>query len=439
MPVSTPKLLRLSLYLTFNNDDIDISLQRLLDKIDLVVDTFRVDHSRVRLAEVHLGDETGMISLRARDDQISFFQGLLSSSISIDKPPALVIRNCFVELYQNTNIRLSVNKWGKISAYPDGVNSTPSPPLSINSLFHLSKIDFSGSTGLAINVKVLPPMAPKSQQRVEAYMKSKLNHKQAQFAESQGRFQQKKSPQRPSGQNHYSHRADGRKREPQQRKDCAHFQEQDNGNVMMVGYGVYPIPPLEWYYHQQQYFQDQMYAQPYTRESQDQTIPAWTYSPVIDDGNTMSPHHMRTDQTHIQNDRNSDQSILDAHSNVSASTINFSMTANSTLGNDQTLETKGDTRLKQIHMFSESEKNDLTKLSMKDIQHTQRKPNTSAPSQLTLTHFFENISIRDTKRSSSPMSSSIALSSSPAASNNKMDASAKAYAPITNYGKYVSY
>ena len=34
------------------------------------MDKRRVDQSRVRLAEVEIGDETGTVSLRARDEQI---------------------------------------------------------------------------------------------------------------------------------------------------------------------------------------------------------------------------------------------------------------------------------------------------------------------------------------------------------------------------------
>jgi replication factor A1 len=43
-----------------------------------------------------------------------------------------VLRNCTLELYQGKHIRLAVTKWGKISAYPDNVHSTPSPPSIIN-------------------------------------------------------------------------------------------------------------------------------------------------------------------------------------------------------------------------------------------------------------------------------------------------------------------
>ena len=43
---------------------------RLVGKVNVVVDKRRVDRSRVRLAEVEIGDETGTVSLRARDEQI---------------------------------------------------------------------------------------------------------------------------------------------------------------------------------------------------------------------------------------------------------------------------------------------------------------------------------------------------------------------------------
>jgi replication factor A1 len=39
-------------------------------------------------------------------------------------------------------IRLSVTPWGKISAYPDKVASTPSPPEKINTDNDLSAVEY---------------------------------------------------------------------------------------------------------------------------------------------------------------------------------------------------------------------------------------------------------------------------------------------------------
>ena len=83
-----------------------------MGKVDIVVDKLRVDGSRVLVAEVQVGDTTGSISLRARDDQID-----LLKQVSNDGG-AVVLRNCTVELHQGKYLRLAVSKWGKMSVYP---------------------------------------------------------------------------------------------------------------------------------------------------------------------------------------------------------------------------------------------------------------------------------------------------------------------------------
>jgi hypothetical protein len=113
-------------------------LNRLVGKINLVVDKRRVDRSRVRLAEVEIGDETGTVSLRARDEQIDLLE-----RVSKCKPGAVVLRNCTLELYQGKHIRLAVTKWGKLSEYPDDVASTPGPPPIMNLDRNFSLIDLS--------------------------------------------------------------------------------------------------------------------------------------------------------------------------------------------------------------------------------------------------------------------------------------------------------
>jgi hypothetical protein len=103
----------------------------------MVVDKRRVDSSRVRLAEVEIGDETGTVSLRARDDQIDTLEEVSKSS------GAVVLRNCTLELYQGKHIRLAITKWGKLATYPDSVASTPAPPSKMNRDRNFSKIDLS--------------------------------------------------------------------------------------------------------------------------------------------------------------------------------------------------------------------------------------------------------------------------------------------------------
>lgn len=109
----------------------------LVGKVEVVVDKYRVDGSRVRLAEVEVGDETGTVSLRARDEQID---GLTEVS---QRAGAVVLRNCTLELYQGKHIRLAITKWGKLNSFPDQIASTPPPPSKMNHDRNFSLIDLS--------------------------------------------------------------------------------------------------------------------------------------------------------------------------------------------------------------------------------------------------------------------------------------------------------
>mmetsp|Transcript_13879 Transcript_13879/g.19510 ORF Transcript_13879/g.19510 Transcript_13879/m.19510 type:complete len:643 (-) Transcript_13879:426-2354(-) len=130
----------------------------LVGKVNVVVDKFRVDQSRVRLAEVEIGDETGVVSLRARDNQIEVFQEVSERS------GAVVLRNATIELYQGRHIRLAITKWGKLSRYPDQVASTPPPPSKLNRDRNFSLIDLS----LVATEMVLPPAPDLSQGRLHS-------------------------------------------------------------------------------------------------------------------------------------------------------------------------------------------------------------------------------------------------------------------------------
>lgn len=99
------------------------------------MDKNRVDGSRVRLAEVLVGDETGCVSLRARDEQIDTLKEVSQRS------GAVVLRNSTLELFQGRHIRLAVTKWGKLSLYPDQIPSTPVPPQKMNLDRNFSMID----------------------------------------------------------------------------------------------------------------------------------------------------------------------------------------------------------------------------------------------------------------------------------------------------------
>lgn len=84
-----------------------------------------------------MGDQTGSVSLRARGDQIELLQNLSSTN------GAVVLRNCSAELYQGKHLRLLVSKWGKMSAYPDQIKSTPSPPGKLNLDRNFTRVDLS--------------------------------------------------------------------------------------------------------------------------------------------------------------------------------------------------------------------------------------------------------------------------------------------------------
>jgi len=128
----------------------------LVGNINLVVDKRRVDQSRVRLAEVEIGDETGTVCLRARDEQIDLLEKVRNKGI----PRAVVLRNCTLELYQGKHIRLAVTKWGKLTEYPDNVASTPGPPPTMNLDRNFSLIDLSLVASEIIAEKKQPDALP---------------------------------------------------------------------------------------------------------------------------------------------------------------------------------------------------------------------------------------------------------------------------------------
>lgn len=156
-----------------------VNLCLLVGKVDIVVDKVRVDKSRVRLAEVQVGDDTGSISLRARDTQIDMLQEVSN------KNGAIVLRNCSLELYQGKHLRLAVTKWGKLSAYPDDIASTPIPPKAINHELNFSLVD----------INVVTEEAPESS--------DDFNSQKASPASSDGSYGKWKQPQ--SNQGHPQH------------------------------------------------------------------------------------------------------------------------------------------------------------------------------------------------------------------------------------------
>ncbi|KAL9189111.1 hypothetical protein ACHAXT_011601 [Thalassiosira profunda] len=163
----------------------------LVGKVELVVDKLRVDGSRVLVAEVEVGDESGSISLRARDDQIDLLRQVS------DDGGAIVLRNCTMELYQGKHLRLAVSKWGKMQVYPDGIDSTPDPPSSMNRDLNFSLVD--------LNVVATPkiPEGPIFPMPVATVHHKPQKQHQKYFKESQGRG----TPlgRRGSGGGHYTY------------------------------------------------------------------------------------------------------------------------------------------------------------------------------------------------------------------------------------------
>lgn len=141
----------------------------LVGKVTVVVDKLRVDKSRVRLAEVEVGDETGSISLRARDTQIDEIEKVAQEG------GAIVLRNSSIELYQGKHLRLAVTKWGKISSYPDNIPSTPIPPTRINTDWNLSIVDLNV---VSPDVWIKPPTPPYSQKSGDSTSRRSMSPRQ---------------------------------------------------------------------------------------------------------------------------------------------------------------------------------------------------------------------------------------------------------------------
>ena len=75
------------------------------------MDKCRVDGSRVLVAEVEVGDGSGSISLRARDEQIDVLR-----EVSAREGGGIVLRNCTMELYQEKHLTLLA--WTSVVHHP---------------------------------------------------------------------------------------------------------------------------------------------------------------------------------------------------------------------------------------------------------------------------------------------------------------------------------
>ena len=81
----------------------------------------------LRIAEVVAGDATGAVVLSLRDEQIAMAV----------PGEALVLRNARVDMFRGF-MRLRVDKWGKITAHPDGIASKPPAPTEVNLVKNVS-------------------------------------------------------------------------------------------------------------------------------------------------------------------------------------------------------------------------------------------------------------------------------------------------------------
>lgn len=59
----------------------------------------------------------------------------------VQQSQVIVVRNAKIDMYKNF-MRLAVDKWGKISAHPDGIASTPAAPASCAAEPNLSTVEY---------------------------------------------------------------------------------------------------------------------------------------------------------------------------------------------------------------------------------------------------------------------------------------------------------
>ncbi len=189
-----------------------------MGKVEVVVDKFRVDKSRVRLAEVEVGDETGSISLRARDNQIDELEKVSKEG------GAVVLRNSSIELFQGRHLRLAVTKWGKISVYPDNIASTPKPPSTINKELNLSIVDLNL---VPHDVWLQPPStSPLSHKSGESASRQDINSKQISQHQGHQQFKKKGKNQHHNDRKHQSqqiHMTHGSKISRMQNQSYSHM------------------------------------------------------------------------------------------------------------------------------------------------------------------------------------------------------------------------
>jgi len=93
---------------------------------DVVVEKQRPDNTKIRVAEALVGDNTGCITLTARNNQIE----------AVQPGNLLCIRNSKIDMFGGF-MRLAVDKWGKIS-----IHNEQAPFTSFNQTNNLSTVEY---------------------------------------------------------------------------------------------------------------------------------------------------------------------------------------------------------------------------------------------------------------------------------------------------------
>lgn len=93
---------------------------------NVVVERSRPDGTKIRVAEALVGDQTGSITLTARNNQID----------AVQPGNLLIIRNSKIDMFGGF-MRLAVDKWGKISLYDQ-----PAPFTTVKENNNLSTVEY---------------------------------------------------------------------------------------------------------------------------------------------------------------------------------------------------------------------------------------------------------------------------------------------------------
>merc|ERR1712216_256270 len=97
-----------------------------VDRIMAIAERVREDGTRSKVADVVVGDETGCVTLTARNDQIDV---LIPNTV-------VALNNCQTKLFQGS-MRVQVDRWGSIVAVGDG------EPREVNCMNDKSAIEWT--------------------------------------------------------------------------------------------------------------------------------------------------------------------------------------------------------------------------------------------------------------------------------------------------------